>query len=45
MNFKFEYLDEFKFILKNVLGYETGSQMGLIKEKKTEVENLVQMYL
>jgi hypothetical protein len=26
--FKFEYLGEFEFILENILGYETGSQMG-----------------
>jgi hypothetical protein len=33
-----------KFIFENILGYETGFQMGLGDEKKTEVDNLVQVY-
>ncbi len=39
MTFEFEYLSEFEFVFKNILDYETGS----IDEKKTGVENLVQV--
>ncbi len=46
ITFEFEYLSKFEFILENLLGYETGSQMGSIDKKKTiNVKNLVQMYL
>jgi hypothetical protein len=36
-----EYLGEFKFILKTVLGYVSGDQMGSFEAKKNEVENLM----
>jgi hypothetical protein len=32
--FKFEYLSEFEIEMKNILGHESGAQMGLIHEKK-----------
>jgi hypothetical protein len=44
-NFKFEYLGEFVTEFENILGYESGAQMGLIDEKKSEVENLVPLSL
>jgi hypothetical protein len=44
MTFKFGNLGDFKFIFENISGYETRSQMGEIDEK-TEVKNLVQVYL
>ncbi len=31
-----EYLGEFKFIFKTVLGYVSGDQMGSFEAKKTE---------
>jgi hypothetical protein len=34
ITFEFEYLSKFEFILENLLGYETGSQMGSIDKKK-----------
>jgi hypothetical protein len=35
MTVAFDYLGEFEFIFKNILGYQkTGSQMGSIDEKK-----------
>jgi hypothetical protein len=32
-NFKFEYLGEFETKFKNILGHESGAQVGLIHEK------------
>jgi hypothetical protein len=32
-NFKFEYLREFKTEFKNILGHESGAQVGSIHEK------------
>jgi hypothetical protein len=32
-NFEFEYLSEFVIEFKNILGYESEAQMGLIDEK------------
>jgi hypothetical protein len=32
--FEFKYLGEFEMELKNILGRESGAQMGLIFEKK-----------
>jgi hypothetical protein len=32
-NFEFEYLGEFITEFENILGYESGAQMGLIDEK------------
>jgi hypothetical protein len=32
-NFKFEYLGEFKTEFENILGHESGAQVGLIHEK------------
>jgi hypothetical protein len=47
MTFESEYLGEFEFMYENILGYETGSRTGSIDEKmkKSEIENLVQVYL
>jgi hypothetical protein len=45
MTFEFEYLGEFTFKFETFLDPETGSQTGSIDEKKTEVENLMQVYL
>jgi hypothetical protein len=39
-----EYLSEFDFVFEMNLGYESGDQMGSF-DKKTEVKNLVQLYL
>ncbi len=33
MTFEFEYPSEFEFIFENILGYETGSQMGWLMKK------------
>ena len=41
----FEYLGEFDFIFETNLGYESGDQVGAFDEKKTKVENLVEVYL
>ncbi len=32
-NFKFEYLDKFETELENILGHESGGQVGSIHEK------------
>jgi hypothetical protein len=32
-------------ILETNLGYESGDQVGAFDEKKTEIKNLVQVYL
>jgi hypothetical protein len=32
--FKFEYLDEFKMDIKNILGHESAAHMGMIQEEK-----------
>ncbi len=32
--FEFEYLDEFKMDIKNILGNESAAHMGLIHEEK-----------
>ncbi len=42
---KFEYLGEFDFIFETNLGYESGDRVGAFDEKKTEVKNLMQVYL
>ncbi len=42
---KFEYLGKFDFIFKTNLEYESGDRVGAFDEKKTEVKNLVQVYL
>ncbi len=34
-----EYLGNFKFILKTILEYESGDQMGTFDAKKTATEN------
>jgi hypothetical protein len=44
-NFEFEYLGEFVTEFENILSYESGTQMGLNDEKKSEVENLVLLSL
>ena len=44
-NFKFEYLRENEFLRKTILACLSGVQMGLIHEKKIEVENLVTLPL
>ncbi len=36
MTYLMEYLGEFEFIFETVLGYVSGDQMGLLKQKKTE---------
>ncbi len=41
MTFKFEYCGELDFIFDNILGLETGSQMGLIDEKKHKVRSKI----
>jgi hypothetical protein len=43
-NFKFEYLGEFETEFENILGHESGAQVGSI-HKKTEVKNLVLLSL
>ncbi len=45
MTIEFEYLGEFKFIFENNLGSWSGDQKLAFDEKKTNVENLVQVYL
>ncbi len=45
MTFKFEYLSEFEFIFENNLGAWLGAQELAFDEKKTNIENLVQVYL
>jgi hypothetical protein len=45
MTFKFEYLGEYEFIFENNLGAWSGAQELAFYEKKTNVENLVQVYL
>jgi hypothetical protein len=35
----------FDFIFETNLGYESGDRVGAFDEKKTEVKNLVQVYL
>jgi hypothetical protein len=45
MTFKFEYLGKLNFILKYIVGSESGDQERAFDEKKTEVENLMQVYL
>ncbi len=42
---EFEYLGEVDFIFETNLGYELRDQVGAFDEKKTEVKNLVQVYL
>jgi hypothetical protein len=34
-NLKFEYLGEFETEFENILGHESGAQVGSIHEKKT----------
>ena len=36
MTYLIEYLGEFEFIFKTVLGYVSGDQMGSFEAKKTE---------
>jgi hypothetical protein len=36
-----EYLGEFEFTFKTVLGYVSGDQMGYFEAKKNGVENLM----
>ncbi len=36
MTYLIEYLGEFEFILKTVLGYVSGDQLGYFEGKKTE---------
>jgi hypothetical protein len=43
-NFKFEYLGEFETELKNLLGHESGAQVGAI-HKKTRGKNLMLLFL
>jgi hypothetical protein len=45
MTLKFGYLGEFEFIFENNLGAWSGAQELAFNEKKTNVENLVQVYL
>ncbi len=45
LTFEFEYLGEFEFIFENNLGFWSGDQKLAFGEKKTNVENLVQVYL
>jgi hypothetical protein len=45
MTFEFKCLGEFKFIFENNLEYWSGDQKRAFDEKKTNVENLVQVYL
>jgi hypothetical protein len=45
LTFEFEYLGEFEFIFENNLGSWSGDQKLDFDEKKTNVENLVQVYL
>ena len=45
MTFEFEYLGDFEFIFENNLGSWSGDQELAFDEKKTNVENLVQVYL
>ncbi len=45
MTFKLEYLGDFEFIFENNLGSWSGDQELAFDEKKTNVENLVQVYL
>jgi hypothetical protein len=43
--FKYEYLREFKTEFENILGCESGADIGSIHEKKTEVKNLALLSL
>ncbi len=45
MTFEFKYLGEFEFIIENNLGSWSGDEEHAFDEKKTNVENLVQVYL
>jgi hypothetical protein len=36
MTYLIEYLDEFEFIFKTVLGYVSGGQMGSFEAKETK---------
>ncbi len=40
MTYLIDYLGEFKFIFKTVLGYVSGDQRGSFEAKKNRVENL-----
>jgi hypothetical protein len=44
VNFEFEYLGKFEVISDNTLRCETVAQ-GKIFEEKTEVENIVRLFL
>jgi hypothetical protein len=44
-NFKFKYLGEFKTEFENILGYESGAQVGSIHEKKPDAKNLMLLSL
>ncbi len=43
--YKSEFLREFETEFENILGCESGAHMRSIIEKKTEVDNLVLLYL
>jgi hypothetical protein len=45
MNLKVEYFGEIEVIFEMALDNESLDQVGLIHEKKTEVENLVRLSL
>ncbi len=46
MTFEFEYLGDFEFIFENNLGSWSGDQeLAFDEKKKTNVENLMQVYL
>jgi hypothetical protein len=45
MTFEFEYLGEFKVIFENYLGYESEEKEHAFDRNKTEVENVMQVYL